>query len=297
VGQWNYWHNLMVTPNTTLAKGFYKKWSQPPVVIDPNDPPVFLGWNELSDYEQGPILADDWLCKDDRPVTDVHWWGSYPGWNRPFPPALPSAFHIGIWTNVPDPDPCDPHTYSQPGVLVWENHCDNYVWEFTGFDKDPREVPTHPDPEFKEAKFQFTQLLSQDEWFFQDPNYDGDGDGRSVYWVSIAPIWGPTTYQWGWETRPHYFEDDAVRIWGVIGPDGIAHWPPTVRSKVSNADPILDPPDPLMGISWDLSFEITTNEPTCADVPIPGDLNRDCKVDLADLKIMADHWLQMVPVP
>ncbi|UCC23456.1 MAG: hypothetical protein JSW23_05225, partial [Planctomycetota bacterium] len=109
-GMWNYWHNLVVSANPPPASvpgKWYVKWSQPPEPVDPNgDPPVFLGWDELSDYNNGPIVADDWRCEDDRPVTDIHWWGSFIGWNLPLPPkVMPKKFHIGVWNDIPDPNP------------------------------------------------------------------------------------------------------------------------------------------------------------------------------------------------
>jgi len=73
VGMWNYWHNLMVVKNTDVNKGSYTKYSQPPDVIDSNDPKIIRGWDEISLYGTPPIVADDWLCSDERPVTDIHW--------------------------------------------------------------------------------------------------------------------------------------------------------------------------------------------------------------------------------
>jgi hypothetical protein len=298
IGMWNYWHWLMVTPNTTVEKGIYKKWSQPPVVIDPNaDPLVIEGWDENSDYGAQPIVADDWKCTDDRPVTDIHWWGSYIGWEQPYPPQLPIAFHLGIWTDVPDPNPANPLDFSHPNVLIWENYCDNYVWDFVGYDKDPR-IPHIPGKDQNEpgndepmdACFQFTQLLSQDEWFHQQP--DPCDPNGTIYWLSIAPIWDqPRLFPWGWKTRPHYFNDDAVSMW-------VLPWPPVVGATmwVNNGTPLQVPawPHPE-GITWDVAFELTTNEPAYEDKPIPGDLNADKIVNLFDLAILADNWLVSAP--
>ena len=269
----------------TSNKGYYIKWSQPSVALDPNIPPLFDGWDELSDYDQKPILADDWKCEDDRPVTGVHWWGSYLGWGESSPPSLPEAFHIGIWTNVPDPNVNNPATYSQPDELVWENSCDNYVWDVAGGHQDARTG----EPNKLETIFQFTQLLSQDEWFYQQPT--GDPNDPQIYWLSIAPVWdGEPEYQWGWHNRPHYFEDDAVRIWNVEDGGGDV-WPPTIGVKCTNAEPIPWPGD----VSCDLAFELSTNMPGYCDNPIPGDLNCDKIVDMLDLAIMAAHWLETVP--
>ncbi|MBA7474687.1 hypothetical protein ES707_10041 [subsurface metagenome] len=299
VGMWNYWHNLLVvnkTPPVAVTSKYYVKWSQPPVSIDPNeDPPIFIGWDEVSDYNNPPIVADDWQCFDERPITDVHWWGSFLGWNQPYvPPLLPKAFHIGIWTD----DPCDfPGDFSHPNEMVWENYCDNWVWNFAGFDESPR------DPCENDSCFQFTQLLSEDEWFLQEPNDPCDPNAR-VYWLSIAAIYDPNDYldpnfyPWGWKTREHFFNDDAVRITSTLHPINGTLWPPTpptVGSIWMAGNPIRwpDPSDP--NDSWDMSFELTTNQPAYEDDPIPGDLNTDKVVNLFDLAIMAKNWLKTWP--
>ena len=43
-------------------------------------------------------------------------------------------------------------------------------------------------------------------------------------------------------------------------------------------------------ISWDLAFEISTNEPSYEDDPKPGDVNRDGRIDLADVAIVAANY-------
>jgi hypothetical protein len=148
-----------VTKNVHGGKN-YIKWSQQPVVLDANQPPIISGWDQQSDYNQWPIVADDWECNDSRPVTDIHWWGSFINWDQPnLPPILPKAFNIGIWTDVPK-GPGVP--FSHPGKLVWKTDCNNWVWNFAGLDLDPCHVNNK-----KDACFQFNQLLSQDQWFYQ----------------------------------------------------------------------------------------------------------------------------------
>jgi len=286
VGMWNYWHNLIVLPKTPSAK-YHVKWSQPPVLFDADIPDLFFGWDEMSNYEWRPIVADDWLCKDDRPITDFHWWGSYLGWDQPYPPpVVPQAFHIGIWTDVPDPNPDDPRDFSHPGRLIWQNFCDNWVWNFAGYDQFPwpdqlvdlSSGDLTQEPEKKEACFQFNQLLSQDEWFYQEP--DPDGIGR-VYWVSIAAIYpagAEPWHPWGWKTRPHFFNDDAVMIWDTVSPDGQPMWPPAIGAEWMEGNPIE-----IDGVSWDVAFELTTNEPGPKPVdvnpPIPDPLTWEQKPD------------------
>ncbi len=292
---WNYWYNLLVSPNIggggdTVDSKWFVKYSQPPEEIEDG---VINGWDEVSNYnhQPDPIMADDWECTDERPITDIHWWGSFIGWTQPDPPQLPDAFHIGIWTDVPDPNKADPADWSHPGTLVWENYCESFVWNFAGYDLDPRvgEAGHQED----EACFQFAQFLSQDEWFYQEPN---EMTGKNVYWISIAAVYNnPDTipYPWGWKTRPHFFNDDAVRILATA--DGT--WPPAIGSTLAmaNCDPVEFPD----GISWDLSFELTTNDPAYKDDPIPGDISGpvagepDGKVDLIDLSVIAANWLEI----
>ena len=138
--------------------------------VDTADQNILLSWWGTNPPSNCPsaraIVADDWVCMDDKPIKGIHWWGSFKGWTEPnqVPPnEMPSAFHIGIWTDVPDPDPCDPNTFSHPNELIWENICDCYVWSFAGYDMDPRGEGEN------DACFKFDQLLSQDKWFYQDP--------------------------------------------------------------------------------------------------------------------------------
>lgn len=270
---WNYWNYLMVVPNpnpTTqppqpvpqFTGKYHIKWSQPPEVIDSTVPQRILGWDERSDYINPPIMADDWLCKDDRPVTDIHWWGSFLGWTQPYPPTiLPHAFHIGIWTNVKAGVDTD---FSHPGTMVWENFCNKWVWNFSGYDEHPDQL----DPEYyTESCFQFNQLLSEDEWFYQEPD-----EPNTIYWLSIAAIYDsnkpPPNHPWGWKTRPWHFEDDAVRMWVALNPDGTL-WPPALKigAKWQAGDPVFWP-DP--DHSWDLCFELTTIYPDPNDDTPPG---------------------------
>ncbi len=296
---WNYWHNLLVTPNLPgggANSKWFVKWSRPPEEIEEG---LINGWDELSNYDHqpDPIMADDWECSDKRPVTDIHWWGSFIGWTQPdLPKILPTAFHIGIWTDVPDPNVNDPADWSHPGTLVWENTCTTAVWNFAGYDLDPR--TGDPAQQENEACFQWAQFLNQNEWFRQEPIED---EIPNIYWLSIAAVYpagtnynDPNFCPWGWKTKPHQVQppDDAVRITGA------SVWPPVVGATWTSGDPVE-----WQGVSWDLAFELTTNEPAYVDEPIPGDLGGsgtsipDGTVDIHDFAIMAGNWLKTATIP
>ena len=264
--------------------------------VDINDQQIMMtNWNTNPPDDSPlarPILADDWVCMDDRAIKGIHWWGSFKGWTKCVPQDdLPNAFHIGIWTDVPDPDKSDPNTFSHPGMLVWEKLSSCYTWSYAGHDLDPRGI----DPD--EACFKFDLLLSQDEWFHQDSN---DGNG-TIYWLSIAALYdGNTpTYAWGWTTRTHFFNDDAARI-ADVNDDS---WPPTIGSLWENGEPIEYP----AGTSWDMAFTLTANrkfaemlywpteDPPYDDhnkiIPPYFDVDDNGEVNFTDFATLADFWL------
>ena len=288
---WNYWYNLLITPNNDVKPSNPLKWSQPPFEIGQN---IFLGWDEVSVRPAPPLLADDWICKDARPVTDVHWWGSFLHWVEPeMPLNVPVGFHLAIWTDKPK-DPDNYNSFSHPQEMIWEHFCNNYEWNFAGYDKDPRKDGVDPadgddvtvfDPLAHDACFQFTCYIPEDQWFHQEPLDNGQG---RVYWLSIAAMYPDAAipeYPWGWKTRPHYFNDDAVRIYSLA--DG--SWPAGLGAAWGSGQPLEFPEN----ISWDLAFELTTTKEPL-DEPNP-DLNHDGIVNLQDLAILAARYLVRWP--
>lgn len=213
------------------------KWSQPAfqIGVDPTGLPIYWGWDEpswsfLPLPPGGPQAADDWLCKDQLPVTDIHWWGSYPDWLDPAPPVSPAGFWFGIYTDIPVQPGID---YSRPGDLIWQYYTTDYIETFVGWDVL---IPGGPPID---ATFQYNVFLPETDWFYQP-------GANTILWLSIVAIYQPggPVQDWGWKSRPHYFQDDAVR--GIAG----GGW-----------TPLIGPDD----LSWDLSFELST-------VPEPGSL-------------------------
>jgi len=66
------------------------------------------------------VVGDDWIC-DGRPITDIRWWGSYPGWASEIPPdgttdGRPLGFRLSWYTDIPASE--NPDGYSRPGNLL-----------------------------------------------------------------------------------------------------------------------------------------------------------------------------------
>ncbi len=222
------------------------KWSQPPV-LNPGPPACYWGWDELSLYEGQQIVADDWLCEDERQVTDIHWWGSYDEWVEQVPPPIaPVMFHLGIWTDVP----AAPGQFSHPGRMIWE-----YLAPYPAVHERPAGCDFHPGMmQFPDTCFEYHVDLPEAAWFRQEP-------GGHIYWLSVAAIYPvppgePVPYPWGWKTRPHFFNDDAVRIFAPTAPHP--------GSIYEFGEPIM-----LGTESWDLAFVLTTQAYDFGDAADP----------------------------
>lgn len=269
----------------TTVGGDDLKWDQPPL-LNPESPypDCYWGWDEVSDYSGtiAPIIADDWVCTDQRPVTDVHWWGSYVGWNELGPPPqVPAGFYIGIWTDVPAGVD---RPFSHPGQLVWQLYVD-YL--------DTNEVPVgcdyHPDwCPAPETCFYYTFQIPEELWFFQPGE-------QVVYWISISAVYpfGPPDHPWGWKTRMRdagsLAPDDAVRIFAPPAPqpgqmfeDGEPIWWPTEED------------------SWDMAFQLTTratepqikwNQPPEPFNPPDGYTGWNELSWIGNEQIVADDWV------
>ena len=215
------------------------KWDQPPVVVHPDH--VYTGWDEFSvwNYE---VVADDWVCQSEDPITHIHWWGSYLEWREPYaPPVEPDHWHILIWTDVPAGVDA-PH--SHPGTVIHEiiTPNANVTREFVGWD-------IYNKWGVVDATFQYNYTLDFSEYFYQET-------AGGIYWITIAACYEPNylpEYPWGWKTRPRDpaspAPDDAVIIWDP--------WDPVLDSTYVDGFPIEWP----IGQSWDMAFELYTNPP------------------------------------
>ena len=209
------------------------KWSQPPLkrIVDPFSH-AYDGWDEPSIYSQ-VLLSDDWFCADPQPVTAIRWWGSYAEWDTTVPPInAPMSFHIGVWKDVPRGED---QSWSHPGEMVWE-------WEVARSILNERVVGSDFHAEYmnmSDSCFLYEFYIPSQEWFYQE------GDS-TVYWLSIAAVYDtiPDEHIWGWKTREHYFNDDAIQIQSPVEPE---------------KDDVFQQGQPLSQ-GWDMAFELLTTE-------------------------------------
>jgi hypothetical protein len=202
---------------------------------------MYYGWNEPSVYAFTNIAADDWVCTTTNPVTTIRWWGSFLSWQSNTPPALPLAFNIAIWDDVPA---MQPGGFSHPGQVLWVIECTNYTWQFAGWDFDPR-------AQTNETCFRFEQQLALSEWFYQTNR----PSGSNIYWISVAAMWPQGTEPpnvYGWKTRTRATNspapDVAVRIFNPTAP--------YLGALYIQGEPIYWPDQTK---SWDLAFELVSS--------------------------------------
>jgi len=221
--------NQKTEPDTGIGA---VKWSQPPL-FDPmgDDTSCYRGWNESAIYTNS-YPVDDWFCHDPRPVTCIRWWGSYAAWDSLFPPPeAPFYFRIGVWTDIPRDSIIG---FSHPAKLIQE-------WFVQRDDIHETIDKIHYYSERMEKPatcFRYTFHIPQNDWFSQE------GDS-SIYWLSVQAVYNevPETFLWGWITREHYFNEDALRILQPLRP---------------NSGVFFEAGEAIAEF-WDLAFELGTD--------------------------------------
>jgi len=150
----------------------HSKWSQPPIEWDPvnTPPPTYCGWDEPSQYPyddpQHPgllykVVADDFRCLGNAPITSIHWWGSHLGWQEPTlpPQPQPNYWLVSFWSNVPAGAGGVPYSY--PSVLLRQIQIDpsRVTIDWVGRDFFPSPII------FPESCFQYQVYLNPSEYF------------------------------------------------------------------------------------------------------------------------------------
>jgi len=200
-------------------------------------------------FEFPKVLADDWMCTQTGPVSDIHFWMSDKYDEYPFEKIM--GVHVSIHADDIT------GAFSRPGELLWERDFDAaeltiLPWPETGqqlyYDPNLQEVFTFP-------HFQIWQV----NMFIPDTAEAFEQKEGTIYWLDLSvytfqPGAEPTL---GWKTAdvdrypfPYtgmHYRDDAV--WGDIPLDGIdIEWNELI--------------DPLTGDSLDLAFVITPEPAT-----------------------------------
>ncbi len=259
------------------------KWNQPPSTIDAANPYLFDTFPIASSFDLRQIATDDFQVEAGRPVTGIHWWGSFNGWTESYLPAvLPLAFHIGIWTDVPNSNPGNPASFGHPGTLIWESYCTQWAWALAGYQE------TAEGSTLGETCFQFSYLLSQDEWFQPAVEETEKETAPAFYWITIATIYdsvdSPAEHVWGWITRSHQSGETAALVREITP----GSWPPSAGVEWLAGAPAASD----RGIPWDMAFQLTTYGAANETEKMRADTTKaTTTVDLNQLAATASRWL------
>ena len=230
------------------------KWSQLPNLSP-------LGFDYSSErYLPGAggyqsFVADDFLCNDPRPITDIHWWGSY--WEAPY--ASPSSSY---WL--------DPSTAGGAPVLPQTV----LGFTFTIFDHLPIAIDpstttmpyAHPGPALYTAYVPINQVAINLHYVIDrtDDGIIGNVGDEAVwqynvdleipfqqvlgttYWLSIQAEVDTSPVQWGWHAADTLTGNNATQS----GPAGLWGLP-------------YDR-DWVLMVDKDMAFELTVPEPLTA---------------------------------
>ncbi|MHC4648552.1 MAG: GEVED domain-containing protein, partial [Planctomycetota bacterium] len=198
------------------------------VEADPHDENAHFGV-KTRDYYDGHYKDDAvWSFPGDEDWQELR----YPRGHQFFDESIDLAFAI---TTADEPE----QPYSHPDQVIWDHWFYHYDVDFYGWEYDPRSGDTGL------AKFEFYQDIFCLDWW----NQQGD-DG--IYWLGLRALYSDITqepnYPWGWQTRPHFFMDDAVRFFSEPQLGG--------QYPAEDFEPIK-----FDSNSWDLSFELIGKPP------------------------------------
>ena len=189
--------SLGITLCISLSAGALADWNpgdpyktaNPPQLPDPN------GWDVCLAHQ---TVADDFMCGETGPITDVHFWFSY---QQDLPSDIANV-HLSIHSNIPIGGE---NPYSYPGQLLWSR-------DFT-----PGQFTTR----FYGSGDQGWYCPAEDYWqrpdhtnFFQlnianivNPFIQNQG---VIYWLDIQVETSNPDRPLGWKTSQDHWADAAV---------------------------------------------------------------------------------------
>jgi hypothetical protein len=218
-------------------------------------PPIICVESDFDKYVQGPnlfggfdvlnnpyVLADDFVCTNTGPLSDIHLWGS---WLNDFAMTNSITFWLGIYDDVPAGSG---NTFSHPGTnLLWQQTFSPGQYAETIWTNNAQELFMDPGT---------SNALSSDSvvWYycFYPTNafqQTGTSTNAKTYWLAAyaqyPAVGGP---EYGWKTTPTVLKDTSVHaVWPGSPPIANPGWTPTAYQP-----PAGGPPVPL-----DLAFKMT----------------------------------------
>ncbi len=189
------------------------------------------------------MLADDFLCTNSGPITDIHIWGSWFG-DMPLDPEV-VTFRLSIWSDIPTNEIIG---YSRPGELLWEGMFTNGQYSARNYHDVPEGEGWY-DPSIREYISAADRIIWQYNFYPESREVfkqAGTPETPVVYWLGVQALFAmPAPNQFGWKSSATNWNDDAVWAESMVEP---LNWQ-EMRYPINH---------PFEGRSVDLSFVITT---------------------------------------
>ncbi|MBU2501220.1 T9SS type A sorting domain-containing protein [bacterium] len=210
--------------NRLWLAGFLLLWLAAPPLQADWDPGATAKWIQLPDlditgidvndspFPRDYILADDFLCQEEGPLTDIHIWGSWVQDMLPQNDPGMVEFQIGIYSDIPASE--NPDGYSIPGQLLWERvfpvGAVSLKPNVEGIAEGWLDAPDlYLPPPADTVCWQYNFTIPEPEAFYQL----GNPNEPVVYWLCVKAFpMGDGTQRFGWKTSVDHWNDDAV--WG-----------------------------------------------------------------------------------
>ncbi len=202
---------LSVVASADWDEGEPYKWVQYPDLE-----PTGIDVNATFPY----VLADDFLCTQTGPITDIHIWGSWLNDYLPYGNPSDVLFTLSIHSDIPAE--ASPTGYSMPGELLWLMDFDQDMFQVRvwadGLQEGWLDPPEMYNPWGDTVCWQYNFIIDETVAFRQE----GSEENPIVYWVDVQARPADPDAYFGWKTSIDHWNDDAV--WGEGEEPNIFEW-------------------------------------------------------------------------
>jgi hypothetical protein len=211
------------------------------VLCPENCPITYPDGHKMHDYQhprqpgcatnatQPELVADNFMCTQDGPITEVHFWGA---WRHNTVGEI-NSFTIRIFSDRPPSPPVIP--YNRPHTLLWQRE----VYQTAGQQLSLSQPGIWYDPSTGEMQTgDYSKLFQYNVCFEPDDPGLFYQDSGTVYWLSVSANVADTfTTRWGWQSTYQNWEDHAVWLDGGLWDELWEPWNPLYN----NFDALMDP--------------------------------------------------------
>src|SRR5262245_50170801 len=191
------------------------------------------------------ILADDFICTNTGPISDIHLWLS----SLQNFPTTGAQFELSIWSDVQ----ADPTTgqLSHPGVRLWSETFNPGDYSIVVAYTNLNETFWDLDP---------VTFMGPDNTLFQYNFYPkqpytqtGNPTNHVIYWLGVSMV-GNDPFQ-GWKTSTNHLGPDFAVLGHYAG------------ANVTDWRTLYDPRVPANSVGLDFSFALTTRSDNPTNPP------------------------------